>query len=342
MMITELFEEAVARKASDIHLATGEAPCLRISGDLIRLEKPALDRESMMDLLSPVVPQDSWARIHSGLSVDRSVHHGDLNFSLIVFRSADDGLAATFRIIPAEIPGLDIIGEGAPELMDIILKARRGLVLIAGPVMSGKGTSAASLLDAINATVAARIFVIDTSPSYGYKSKLGMVTQLRVGFDFDNYERALETAHLADPDVIYVNDIPTAEALRQTMILAETGHLVIANLHADSVTDVFKRLFHAAGGDAAALHEALAQSLIVVSVQRLFRRLDGTSRVPAYEWLSNTSAVKQALLAGDLGRIAELQRIEPESRSLDAALDQLVQSGNISDDMALPHRDRVL
>jgi len=337
MTLTELFESAVTQKASDIHLALGEPPFFRVAGLLLRQEFPVLDRANFEKLFDGILTVESWARLNAGIPVERPVVQGDLNFALIAFR-AGEGLCATFRILPTEVPDIERIGEGAAELMQQFADTPRGLVLIAGPTASGKNTTASSIVDLINRTKAARIFVVEKGPNYRQRSKLGLITQIQVGLDFDSYERALEAVHNADLDVVTVDDIPTAEALRQIVILAETGHLVIANMHADSVTDVLRRLFHAAGSDAVALHRSLAQVLSYITVQRLFPRIDRTGRVPAYEWLAATAEVKQAILHGDLGRVVDLQASEAESQTLKAALDHLVAAGKITEEQAAPHR----
>jgi len=338
MNITALFDEALSQHASDIHLATGESPFLRVSGNLNRQDLPPLDFETFTSLMDPVMTPESWARIRTGLPVERPVVYGGLNFSLIAFRTSERGLAATFRIIPNEIPALDKIGEGAQDLMQKIVNTRRGLVLIAGPTGSGKWTTACSIVETINCTKPARIFVVERGANYVFQSKESLVTQLYVGEDFETFERALETLYNADLDVVVINDITNGEVLRQAIIMADTGHLVIGNIHADSVTDVLQRLLESAGPDAVPLRRALAHNLVYITVQRLFSRAIGTGRVPAYEWLANSVAVKQAILAGDLEKVAQLQGSEPESRSLQTALDDLIQLGKITDADAAPYR----
>ena len=331
MNLFTLFDEAKELKASDIHLATGEIPCVRVSGELIRLDMPALDREAFTALLEPMLTAELRARVDSGLPVEHQILHGNLSFAGIAFRVGNTGLAATFRMLPGGIPAIEKIGDLAMPLLEKIAETARGFVLISGPTGSGKWTTACSIVDAINEKKAARIFVVENQPNYRFKSKRGLVTQLSVGQDCDSCVRALEIAHQADPDVIAVDDIPTVEALRQLMILAETGHLVIASLHANSVVDAVKRLFESAEGTGEALRVALAENLVAITCQRLLKRADGTGRVPAYQWIAATPAVRETLLAGDLARLEELQGTDPDCRSLELALNMLLESGLISE-----------
>jgi len=331
MNLSSLFETAVERKASDIHLASGEIPRLRISGSLVALPIEPLGFSSLLELLEPALSGEARSRLEAGLTVQRTVFHGDLSFHGVVFRSGDEGLIATFRIISQGVPSLDQIGEGAEELMQRIVALRRGLVLISGPTGSGKWTTACSIVDRINETSPARIFTIEQHPSFRLTSKLGLVSQLRVGQDVESLERACDVLLQADLDVVAVDDIPTIEALRQLLNLADLGHLVVANLHAKDAVDAIRRLLDSAGSEGEALRNALATNLVVATGQRLFLRENGSGRVPAYEWIYVTPGVRRALAAGDLRGLKDLQDADPECRSIGRALDQLVASGGISE-----------
>jgi twitching motility protein PilT len=155
-----------------------------------------------------------------------------------------------------------------------------------------------------------------------------------VGEHCESYAKALETAHQSDLDVIAVDDIPTAEALRQLMILAETGHLVIANLHAESTVDAFQRLFDAAGTEVAAFRRALAANLFVITSQILVPKADSTGRAAVYEWLRNSKEVAAAILDGNLSELKRLQSISADSMSFENALSNLVSSGTVSAETA--------
>jgi len=335
MNLITLFEEAVSRKASDIHLATGEIPCLRIAGDLTRLDGKPLGAAEFQSLMEAALSAELGARLRSGISVERTISHGDHNFSLTAFRASDDGFVATFRILQSEVPALDQIGEGGEQLVEKLLQVKRGLVLITGPTGSGKTTALCSILEKLNETRPARIFMVERGgPYFSFRSKQGLVTQLHVGQDFETYEHALEVVHHVDPDVVATDDIPTAEALRQVMVLAETGHLVLANLHAESVTDALRKLFDAASGEAIALRRSLSQHLVAISVQRLLHRADRPGRVAAYEWISATPAITNAILHGDMDRVAHLQGSDPECRTLQTALADLVARGLITKESA--------
>ncbi len=329
MSLTQIFDQAIERKASDIHLATGEVPTVRIAGELVRLDLPPMDVSAMVGLLEGSIPPDGRSRIDVGLPVEWTVVHRELAFVGVAFRCGSEGMAITFRVLPGEIPDLDVIAEGAKTFFENLADAKKGLVLISGPTGSGKWTTACSLVNRINSKRAARIFVVEMHPSYRFTSLKGLVTQLHIGQDLDSYTRALEIALQADLDVLAIDDIPTVETLRGLLILAETGHLVIANIHSDGVTDAVQRLLSHAGNDHDSLQKSLAKNVIAVTGQLLFSRSSGKGRVPAYEWLQFTPAVQSALTTGDT-RLGDLQNAESESRSWNQALDSLVEDGQIT------------
>jgi len=337
MNLTDLFDIALDHKASDIHLASGDTPCLRMSGELTRLPMPSPTRDQLLDFLEPMLGVEGRGRLAAGEPVEKTLMHGDLAFIGIAFGCGNDEVGASFRVLRHGVPSLEVTGVGAMPLMRRIVDMARhdkGLVLMVGPTGSGKWTIACSLIDAINDEKSARIFVIERHPNYRFESKLGLVSQIRIGRDCPTYERACDLAFLADLDVVAVDDIPTVETLRQLLILADTGHLVIANLHAEDAVDAVQRLLDTAGTEAHALRRSLAANLTLVTGQRLLRRANDSGRVAAYEWLATSPAVRNALLSGDMAALRTLQSTEATSRSAAAALADLVAEGLVSSETA--------
>lgn len=330
MTLQDLFKEATQKSASDIHLATGEAPRLRIAGKLVSLGEPT----DLKNLLQAFLTPEAAIRLGAGLPFERTIVQDGKSFVGIAFRVGDDGLAATFRLLPNSIPPLEKIAEGAQSLFRGIADAPKGLVLVVGPTGSGKWTTVTSVAETINIERAERILVVASHPSFRFESKQSLVTELHVGQDCDSYERALAIADQADIDVVVLDDIPTLETLRSALNSAAAGRLVLANLHAISPADAVERLIESAGSEAASLRRALVDNLVAVTAQRLLPGKEG-GRAPAYEWIVNTPATRKALLNGSL---AEAQAADPECRTLSAALDTLVASGRVSEETAAAHR----
>lgn len=333
MSLYQIFQEALEQRASDIHFTDGSPICLRIEGRLVPVTDANWDRAALEDLLEPMLTSSGLMRIEAGLPFERTLVHNDHAFVGIVYRCGIDGIGGTFRILPSEVPALSTVAEGAEPMFERVVAMVRGLVLMFGPNESGKTTSLMAGLEAINESRAARIFVVAAHPCFTMPGKLSMVTMLHVGHDCDSYERALSLAEMSDLDIVALDDIPNPEVLRQMLFLSETGHLVVANLHADSVVDGIQRLLGAIGQDAD-LRRSLARNLTLTTSQRLLRRCDRKGRVAAYEWLDSSVSVREAILAGDIARLSELQASDQNSRSLDSALDDLLERKVVSEEAA--------
>src|SRR6185312_7937928 len=196
------------------------------------------------------------AKLESGHGAQRTWLHRDWSFHASIFRCGDAEIGASIRIVRKGVPALDKIAVGAEELFESFARQVRGLILISGETGSGKWTAACALADRINQSRADRIFIVESRTGYVFENVKSMVSQLRVGQDVDSYPRALEIALDSDLDVLAVDDIPTLETLRMALILAESGHLVIANTHADSAIDALQRLEESAGSQASALRRS--------------------------------------------------------------------------------------
>jgi twitching motility protein PilT len=340
MELLEIFDTAADQKASDIHLAIGETPRIRVGGQLKPLDIPPLDKESFDRLLGDALPADYTFRLEAGLPVERTFIHRDLAFAGVVFGFGVDGIGATFRIQSGQLPDFKVVSDGAEPLFEALLKLRHGLVIISGPTGSGKTTVAWVLAQEINRTRADRIFIIERQPYYRFKSELGLITAIQVGVDPEGYSRALNIVFQADPDVIAVDDIPTLEAFKQMLVLAETGHLVIATLHAENPADAIGKLIETSSEESAFIRRSLSQNLAGVTCQKLLFRSTRPGRVPAYEWLLSTPKVREAIASGELDKLKEIQSSESDHRTFSAGLDKLIEAGEISVESANAHRPR--
>lgn len=323
MNLSDLFNLALDRKASEIHLAAGGAPRLRLAGDLVALDEPTEEGALMAEAFGP----EDRSRLAAGLPTERTIIHGDMLFVGIAFRTAGDRVAATFRLLPKSVPSFERIMEGAEPFFQSLAERRRGLILVAGPVGSGKTTTALALTDRINAERAARILVVSDGASHVFENRKGLVSHIRIGQECESYERAFRIALGAGVDILTTDDLPTYEALRQALLLVDAGALVIANLHAPSPVEAIERLVASAGEEAPALRRSLAENLVAVTAQRLLPRVGG-GWIPVYEWIQNGPRMREALLAGE--DLAKVQAEDPGSRTLGPTVRDLYMSGRIS------------
>jgi twitching motility protein PilT len=346
--LEQLLHESVERRASDIHFAAGEPPIFRISGVLERqLSHPKLSADDLANLLLPTLPEAARLGMGNGtLSSAKTVltfaEEPQMECHLTLYRS-EDGLGATARLLSDQIPALELIAGDVLPLLEKIVDLRRGLVLFTGPTGSGKLTTAAAVVETINARRSERIFSLRDSGGYTWRSKKSVITTLLIGRDHETYDRAAEVVMRgADPDVILFEDIPTPEAARQALILADTGHLVIACVGAESVTDTIARLARALPEPRDTAHDLLARNLVAVFNQRLFSRSTGRGRVPAYETLFVTPAVRKIIRAGaardELDAAMEQGGGDMGARTLSAAIDALLAAGQITEETANQNR----
>lgn len=346
MQLETVLDEAVERNASDIHLVVGEPPVFRVNGALVRQEEntTVLDPATMDRLLLPLLTDSLRALLTEGnLSfADVVLAQGRNLFGVAIYRERGR-LAATIRVAMPEVPSLEAIGGDMTPLLTALSEKPRGLILFTGPTGSGKATTAIALIEHINRTRSERIYTVEESPSYAFESKQSLITSLFVGQDTESYERA---AHVlltgADPDVVYLNDLPTAEAVRQALMLAETGHLVIANLHAESAVSAVEQMVTAFPEPRAPVRSLLARTLVAVFSQRLLPRRDRPGRVAAYEVLLGTARVREIIRgSGPLDNLTDaIQADSGEGmRTAQSAIAALVAAGEISEETAEAYRD---
>jgi twitching motility protein PilT len=288
---TELLDEAVARRASDLHLSSGEPPVLRIAGELERLHGvQLLSFDELMRQVAECVPQHLAALVQQNAELDCAFARAGIGrFRLHLYQHAH-GVAVAVRLIPHEVPQLEELG--LPAFVSSLAHLDRGLVLVTGPTGSGKSTTLAAVIDRINHTSAQHIVTIEDPIEFMHVSKRAVIRQREVGVHSQSFASALRAGLREDPDVILVGELRDLETIQLALTAAETGHVVFATLHAagaaksiDRIIDVFPAV------QQAQVRSMLAESLQVVVSQTLIRAPEGT-RVPNVEILTGTAAVR--------------------------------------------------
>ena len=347
MDLDTLLAEATVLQASDIHLTYGQPPVYRVGGKLQRREEtPPLDAAAMEDMILPALPEPQRIAFQEELaaSVEATLTREaetSLSYLLMAFRS-QGRIAATIRLLSQQIPTLEKVGGTTRELLERLAQEPRGLILFTGPTGSGKQATAWAVAETINRERSERIFVIEESPFFTFESKRSVVTTLHIGQDFDSYERAAQTVlRGADPDVVLFSDLPTLEAVRQALLLAETGHLVIASLQGESAVGVVTELIQAFPEPRDPVRSLLSRTLVAVFNQRLMARADRRGRIAAYEILLGTPAVREALRSGAAAETLQAAIADGQDagmQTLEGAIDALLAAGTISEETAAQHR----
>jgi twitching motility protein PilT len=330
MKLQNLLCLCVTRRASDLHLSSGEPPVFRVDGDLMALNDVALSHDDIHASLMTIMSSAQQLKFSQSYECDFSLDVSDVSrFRVNVFQQAR-GVSAVFRVIPHVIPSLQSLH--APALLTELIQKPRGLVLVTGPTGSGKSTTLAAMVDVLNQTQPKHIVTIEDPIEFVQTSQQCLIQQREVGAHTHSFASALRAALREDPDVVLVGELRDLETIRLAITAAETGHLVLGTLHTSSAAKTMDRIvdvFPAEEKDMA--RSMLSESLNAVISQVLCKRKDGAGRVAAYEVMVGTPAVRNLIREG---KVAQLYSAIQTGRgagmqTLDQSLSTLVQQGLI-------------
>ncbi|HEY8464572.1 MAG TPA: type IV pilus twitching motility protein PilT [Bacillota bacterium] len=298
MEIYELLETAVREKASDLHLTVGRPPMIRVYGELIPISgKEILSNSLIVKLIGPILDENRKEILLRTGQVDFSYGLPKIaRFRVNVFRQRG-AFSAVMRTIPSEIPLLDSLG--VPEVVRNFAEKSRGLVLVTGPTGSGKTTTLAALIDLINENRNCHILTLEDPIEFLHRHKLSIVNQREIGTDTDSFASGLRAALREDPDVILVGEMRDLETIQIALTAAETGHLVLATLHTNDVTQTVDRVIDVfPPHQQTQIRMQLALTLQGIVAQQLIPRIDHPGRVLATEVLVITSAARNVIREG--------------------------------------------
>lgn len=331
MDVTDLLARAVAVQASDLHLAAGQTPMLRLDGELQRMAMPPLAAGALVEGMATLLDdtqREQWAQ---GAELDLALALPALGrFRVNLFRQLN-GPAATFRLIPGRIATLDELA--LTDVFQAVVQYRDGLVLVGGPTGSGKSSTLATLLDQLNREKALHIITLEDPVEVIHSSQRSLVNQREVGRHSSGFAQGLRSALRQDPDVIMIGELRDLETIRLALQAAETGHLVLATVHARSAASSIERLVEVFAADEKPLVRAmLAESLQMVVAQVLVRRVGG-GRVAAREVLVATPAVRNLVREGRMAQLCSVMQAGGAQgmRTMEGALRGLREKGLVDD-----------
>jgi twitching motility protein PilT len=320
-------QRAVAARASDVHVAEGDHPYIRIDGVLEQLSD-----EVVHDLLA-VLPLDTAqaARLSNGESIDTAIEVAGVGRVRVHAYGTDSGAVAALRLLVRAAPRFAALNM--PAAFDDLIDLPHGLVLVCGAAGAGKSTTLAAL--AQEALYRRSIVLVTLEDPIEYMltpSPASLIRRRQVGRDVKDFASGLRDALRADPDVLLIGEIRDAETTALALTAAETGHLVLASLHSRSTASAIERIVDACPADQQAqVRIQLAESLRAVVSQRLLRRRHGTGRLPAIELLRVNRAIASLIRDGKSAQIASV--LQSSSRDgmlvLERSLADRVQAGEI-------------
>src|SRR6187397_269544 len=341
--IDDLLETMVALGASDLHLAVGSHPVIRLNGSLERLDRfPRLSADDTQRLLYRILSTEQQKHLEINRQIDVSYSiPGLARFRVNVYFQRES-VGAAFRMIPAELKTLEDLC--LPEQLRELSKKPRGLVLVTGPTGSGKSTTLAAVIDEINRTRDDHIMTIEDPIEFLHRHKRCIVNQREIGPDAISFAEALRGALRQDPDVILLGEMRDLETISTAITAAETGHLVFATLHTqdaastvDRVIDVFP------AGQQGQIRTQLAGTLEGVIAQTLLPTADGLGRVAAVEVLAPDDAVRNLIRQAKIEQVYSIMQTGGKKgmHTMEQALAELVLRGIITEEVALSRSSRV-
>jgi twitching motility protein PilT len=293
------------RRGSDLLLATGSQPRVRVDGKLSALEgSPVLTGEQIDQIVRAMLSPEQETTLGEHYDVDFSftwLDRARLRGSAFT-QKGDTALA--LRMIPSEIPTFEELG--LPPVAEWLARQPRGLVLLTGPTGSGKSTTLASIIARINQTRSVHVLTIEDPIEYVHEHGLSAVTQREVGTDTPSFERALRSALREDPDVLLVGEMRDLESISLALTLAETGHLVFSTLHTNDASQAIDRIIDVfPDWRQEQIRVQLGSSLSAVIAQRLIPRMDH-GMVAAFEILIANHPVRNIIREGKTHQLPNL------------------------------------
>ncbi|CAN5469857.1 type IV pilus twitching motility protein PilT [soil metagenome] len=336
IQIDRLLETTIRRGASDLHLAVGKPPVLRLHGHMRELQTKVLDAEDTAALMKSITPERIQQEYEETGSGDFGFAYGEeARFRVSVFKQK--GVCSmVLRKIPSKLLTFEQIG--LPKMAEQICRRPRGIFLVTGPTGSGKTTTLAAMINYINENYDRHIITMAEPIAYYHKHKKSVVVQREIGTDCPSFSEALRRALRQDPDVILVGEMRDLTTIGAAITAAETGHLVFGTLHTNGAASTVNRIIDAFPTDQQEqVRVQLANNMIAVLSQALCPRVDTDGMVAAYEFMYVTPGIQNLI------REAKVFRIDSEIQTgkrygmqlLDDTLFNLFQAGKISQEEAI-------
>jgi twitching motility protein PilT len=300
--IDAFFNLMFEQKASDLHLASGNPPILRINGELQRVDFPPLDNDSLKAMLYEIAPEYKIKIFEENGDVDFGYEIPSVSRFRANYFNQKNGVGAVFRQIPTKVISFEDFERMDAPLPPVLKKftmLQKGLILVTGPTGSGKSTTLAAMLDYANKNRRDHIITVEDPIEFVHESRNCLVNHREVGVHTLSFASALRGALREDPDIILVGELRDLETIELAITAASTGHLVFGTLHTQSAAKTVDRIIDVFPSEQQnKIRATLSESLRGVVAQNLFKRIDKKGRVAALEVLVFTTAISNLVREG--------------------------------------------
>ena len=340
--INDLLRLMVSRKGSDLFLTADFPPAIKVDGKVTKVSPQPLSSQHTLQLARAIMNDKQAAEFERSKECNFAISpQGVGRFRANAFLQ-QGSVGLVLRTIPSTLP--TIASLELPPILREVVQAKRGLLIVVGATGSGKSTSLAALVDERNETTFGHIITVEDPIEFVHPHKNCIVTQREVGIDTDSWEMALKNSLRQAPDVILMGELRDRETMEHAVAFAETGHLCMATLHANSANQALDRIINFFPEERRSqLLMDLSLNLRALVSQRLLPRREGKGRVAAVEIMLNTPLISDLIFKGEVSEIKEVMKRSREQgmQTFDQALFDLYESGKVTYEDALRNADSV-
>jgi twitching motility protein PilT len=334
--IDELLEIVVEHNASDLHLAVGLPPVIRVDGALRKTRYEALTAQIAQRMLYDILLDEQIERFETEMELDCAYQLQKIaRFRVNVFKDRST-VAAALRLIPTRIPTPQELG--LPAIVEQLARRPRGLLLVTGPTGSGKSTTLAAMVDQINRERSEHIITVEDPIEYLHTHKKSVINQRELGQDTHSFQAALRVALREDPDVLLVGEMRDLVTIALAITCAETGHLVLATLHTNNAAESVDRMIDVFPPEQQEqIRIQVSNNLLAVLSQQLLPRAGQPGRIAAIEVMIATAAIRNLVRENKAHQITSIIQTSGEHgmQTMDQALRDLYQQSMVTYEMAM-------
>lgn len=340
--INDLLRLMVSRKGSDLFLTAEFPPAIKVDGKVTKVSPQPLTAQHTLQLARSIMNDKQAADFERTKECNFAIAPQGIGRFRVNAYIQQGAVALVLRTIPATLPTIESLE--LPAILKDVVQTKRGLVILVGATGSGKSTSLAAMIDHRNETTYGHIITIEDPVEFVHPHKNCIISQREVGLDTEGWESALKNTLRQAPDVILMGEIRDRETMEHAVAFAETGHLCMATLHANSANQALDRIINFFPEERRAqLLMDLSLNLKAIVSQRLLPRQEGKGRVAAVEILLNTPLISDLIFKGEVGEIKEIMKRSRElgMQTFDQALFDLYEWGRVTYEDALRNADSV-